>query len=199
VAVARAHATVGDHPGFPCTPVPGAVSVYVVPAAPRGDADWDRPGFVPAPRPDPGLVSQVRAALSAARLLGEELFVRAPCYRAAQLQVGITGAPRDAAAVRVRVQGALRRYLDPLTGGDQKAGWPFGAPLRPSALLRVAQNAAGQDGDVSRVAISLDKGSSWENCHDVTVRPHELVAVTRGDILVRFSLGSRAASAGGLP
>ena len=197
VAVARAHAAVGDHPGFPCTLVPGAVSVYVVPAAPRGDADWDRPDFVPAPRPDPGLLSQVRAALSTARLLGEELFVREPRYRAARLQVELTGTPRDPAAVRIRVQHALRRYLDPLTGGDQKAGWPFGAPLRPSALLRIAQQAAGHDGDVSRVAIALDAGSSWEDCHDVAVRPHELVAL--GDIRVRFSSGSRAASAGGLP
>ena len=154
--MARAHAAVGDHPGFPCTLVPGAVSVYVVPAAPRGDADWDRPELRPRPRPDPGLLSQVRAALSAARLLGEELFVREPRYRAARLQVELTGTPRDPAAVRIRVQRALRRYLDPLTGGDQKAGWPFGAPLRPSALLRIAQQAAGHDGDVSRVAIALD-------------------------------------------
>ena len=49
VAVARAHAAVGDHPGYPCTLVPGAVSVYVVPAAPRGDADWDQPDFVRGP------------------------------------------------------------------------------------------------------------------------------------------------------
>ena len=49
VAVARAHAAVGDHPGYPCTLVPGAVSVYVVPAAPRGDADWDLAGLRGSP------------------------------------------------------------------------------------------------------------------------------------------------------
>ena len=49
VAVARAHAAVGDHPGYPCTLVPAAMSVYVVPDAPRGDGDWDRPNFVPRP------------------------------------------------------------------------------------------------------------------------------------------------------
>ena len=196
VAVARAHAAVGDHPGYPCTLVPAAMSVYVVPDAPRGDGDWDRPDFVPAPRPDPGLLSQVRATLCAARLLGEELFIREPRYRVARLRVEVAGAPRDPAAVGRRVRGALRRYLDPLTGGDQDAGWPFGAPLRPSALLRVAQQAAGHDGDVGAVAIALDDTASWEDCHDVAIRPQELVAV--GDVRVRFGPGSGTAPADGL-
>jgi hypothetical protein len=197
VAVARAHAAVGDHPGFPCTLVPGAVSVYVVPAAPRGDADWGRPDFVLAPRPDPGLLSQVRTALGNARLLGEELFVRAPRYRAVRLRVEVTGSPRDPAAVRAKVQRSLRQYLDPLAGGGKKEGWPFGAPLRPSALLRIAQQAAGHDGEVTSVAIALDDTASWEDCRDVAIRPNELVALS--DVRVRFGPGSGAASLGGLP
>jgi predicted phage baseplate assembly protein len=199
VAVARAHAVVGDHPGYPCTLVPGAVSVYVVPAAPRGDADWDRPGFVAAPQPDPGMLSQVRTVLGQARLLGEELFVRAPSYRTAWLQVQVTGAPRDPAAVRAKVQRALRQYLDPLAGGDDGNGWPFGAPLRPSALLRAAQGAMGHDGEVGSVAVALDAPTSWENCRDVAIRPHELVEVDVSDVQVRFASGSGAVSAGGLP
>ena len=197
VAVARAHAAVGDHPGFPCTLVPGAVSVYIVPAAPRGDADWDRQGFVAAPRPDPGMLSQVRTVLGRARLLGEELFVREPRYRAARLRVEVTGTPRDPAAVRAKVQLALKQYLDPLAGGDDKNGWPFGAPLRPSALLRAAQSAAGRDSELSSVAIALDDTDSWENCRDVVIRPHELVVL--GDVRVRFSTGSGTASMGSLP
>ena len=197
VAVARAHAAVGDHPGFPSALVPGAVSVYVVPAAPRGAADWDAPDFTPAPRPDPGLLSQVRTTLAAARLLGAELFVREPCYRPVRLRVDMTGRPRQPAAVRADVRQALRRYLDPLAGGDQAAGWPFGAPLRPSALVRVAQRAAGQDGEVSRAAIALDDATSWEDCRDVTIGPHELV--TLDDVEVRFGAGGGGVSPGGLP
>lgn len=199
VAVARAYAAVGDHPGYPCTLVPGAVSVYVVPAAPRGDADWDLADFVAAPRPDPGMLSQVCSVLGQARLLGEELFVRKPRYRAARLQVEVTGTPRDPAAVRAKVQRALRQYLDPLAGGDDGTGWPFGAPLRPSALLRAAQGAAGHDGEVSSVAVALDASTSWENCRDVAIGPHELVAVEVRDVQVRFVSGSGATSTGGLP
>ncbi|EFL29129.1 basic proline-rich protein [Streptomyces himastatinicus ATCC 53653] len=35
VAVARAYPALGEHPGFPCATVPGAVTVHIVPAAPR--------------------------------------------------------------------------------------------------------------------------------------------------------------------
>ena len=200
VAVARAHAAVGDHPGFPCTLVPGAVSVYVVPAAPRGDADWDRPDFVAAPQPDPGLLSQVRAALSAARLLGEELFVREPRYRAARLRVEITGTPRDPAAVRSAGAGRAAPVPGPADRRRPGAGWPFGAPLRPSALLRVAQQAAGHDGDVSRVAIALDDGVQLGR---LPRRGHQAARAGRARRArrrqVRFSPGSRAGSAGGLP
>lgn len=200
VAVARAHAAVGAHPAFPCALVPGAVCVYVVPRAPRGETDWDQPDFVPAPRPDPGLLSQVNAGLDAARLLGEELFVKGPRYRSVQLRVDVTGTPRDPAAVRARVTMAVRRFLDPLTGGDRQQGWPFGAPVRPSALLRVTQQAAGHDGDVSRVAIALDGSASWEECHDVTIGRYDLVQVAQpdDDITVRFSPGTGTGTAGGL-
>jgi predicted phage baseplate assembly protein len=211
VAVARAHAAVGDHPGFPCTLVPGAVSVYVVPAAPRGDADWDQADFVEGPRPDPGMLSQVCTMLGRARLLGEELFVREPRYRTARLRIEVTGTPRDPAAVRAKMQRAVRQYLDPLVGGDDSSGWPFGAPLRPSALMRAAQQAAGHDSEVVSVAIALDDADSWENCHDVVIGAHELVAVPRDHepdpdvagprdhVRVRFGSGSGAATMGGLP
>jgi predicted phage baseplate assembly protein len=199
VAVARAHAAVGDHPGFPCTLVSGAVSVYIVPAAPRGDADWDRADFVEAPRPDPGMLSQVRTVLGQARLLGEELFVREPRYRTARLRVEVTGTPRDPATARAKMQRAVRQYLDPLVGGDDSSGWPFGAPLRPSALLRAAQRVAGHDSEVASVAIALDDADSWENCHDVVIGAHELVVVPPGDVRVRFGPGSSASTMGGLP
>jgi hypothetical protein len=197
VAVARAHAAVGDHPGFASVLVPGAVSVYVVPAAPRGDADWDQPDFVAAPQPDPGMLSQVNTTLANARLLGEELFVREPRYRTARLRVQVTGTPRDPAATRAKIQLALRQYLDPLTGGDDGTGWPFGAPLRPSALLRVAQQAIGHDGEVASVAVALDDATSWEDCRDTAIGPHDLVEP--GAVTVQFAPGSGAMGPGGLP
>ena len=128
------------------------------------------PDFVPAPRPDPGLLSQVRTTLGAARLLGAELFVREPCYRTARLRIDITGTPRHPADVRAKVRLALCQHLDPITGGDQATGWPFGAPLLSSDLARVAQQAVGLDGEVSSVTIALDPG--WPDRAERAGLPH---------------------------
>jgi hypothetical protein len=145
------------------------------------------------------MLSQVGTTLANARLLGEELFVREPRYRTAQLRVQVTGVPRDPAATRAKAQLALRQYLDPLAGGDDGTGWPFGEPLRPSALLRVAQQAIGHDGQVADVAIALDDSASWEDCRDVPIGPHDLVELAPGGVTVQFSAGTAATGQGGLP
>ncbi|CAL9604586.1 putative baseplate assembly protein [Streptomyces sp. enrichment culture] len=172
VAVARAHASLGEHPGFPCARVPGAVTVHVVPDVPRDDPD--REDFVAAPMPDPGTLRAVATRLETARLLTAEVFVRPPRYRDVALRADLSGAPADRARVSAALTGALRRHLDPLVGGDDGDGWPFGGPLRPSALLRAARRALGDLADVHAVAVGLDGAAPGESCRDVPLRPGEL-------------------------
>ncbi|MFD5748760.1 putative baseplate assembly protein [Streptomyces sp. NPDC127033] len=172
VAVARAYASLGEHPGFPCSTVPGAVTVHLVPSVPRDD--FAREDFVVAPRPDPGTLSAVSARLACGRLLTSEVFVRAPAYREVTLRVDLSGDPADRARVSTVVTTALRRYLDPLVGGAEQDGWPFGEALRPSALLRAAQLALGDLADVAAVAIGLDGADAAEECDEVELRAGEL-------------------------
>jgi hypothetical protein len=171
VAVARAHAALGEHPGFPCARVPGAVTVHIVPSVPRDDLT------IAAPAPDPGMVRAVAARLAEARLLTAEVFVRAPAYRTVALRVDLSGRPADRTRVSTVVTEALRRFLDPLVGGDDGAGWPFGEALRPSALLRAAQQALGDLADVSAVAIGVDGALPGETCLDVPLKANELPKV----------------------
>jgi predicted phage baseplate assembly protein len=171
-AIARAFAAIGDHPGHPCRAVPGATTVYVVPHAPR---DEDAPPGsdlvrVSAPIPDADSLALVHARLDRARLAGHEVFVAPPRYRAARLRFQIESDPRSPAALEARVRGALERYLDPLHGGDDETGWPFGEPLRPSALIRAAQAAVSREGEVRSVAIALDGAAPLEvSCTDVAI------------------------------
>lgn len=169
VAVGRAYAAVGEHPGFPCARVPGAVTVHIVPAVPSG--------AVTAPEPDPGTVRAVAGRLAEARLLTAEVFVRAPAYRDVRLRVDLSGTPADRVRVSTVAGDALRRFLDPLDGGDDGTGWPFGEALRPSALLRAAQQALGDLADVSAVAIGVDGADPAETCGDVELRAGDLPVV----------------------
>ncbi|SNY37838.1 baseplate J/gp47 family protein [Paractinoplanes atraurantiacus] len=166
VDVGRAYASVGEHPGFPCTPVPGAVTVHIVPSVP--------PDLGAAPQPDPGMLCAVAARLEVARLLTAEVFVQAPSYRAVKLRVDVSGRPADRARVSALAGAALHRYLDPLAGGDDGTGWPFGEALRPSALLQAVQQALGDLADVAAVAIGLDGAEPAETCRDVALKAGDL-------------------------
>ncbi|HMF57059.1 MAG TPA: hypothetical protein VK619_12015, partial [Pyrinomonadaceae bacterium] len=150
VAFSRAHAAIGFHPGHPCSLVPGAMTVFVVPEAPREEIfETDAEGaFVAAPVPDPGALAMARARFERARLVASELFVSAPRYRKVSLTVEVNADIADPLAMRQRINDRLKDFLDPLLGGDDGTGWPFGEPLRPSALLREAQQALGEEGEV---------------------------------------------------
>lgn len=194
VAIGRAHAAIGLDPAQPCRLVPGAATVFVVPAAPRGETsdDWLESAFVAAPLPDPGALLAVRARLEAARLLASEVFVRAPRYRAVALRVTLESDPADAVALERAVRAQLEQFLDPLVGGDGHDGWPFGEPLRPAVLLREVQRALGDSGIASEVAIGLDGAAPTESCLNVPVGPHALVWLARLTLQLR-----RSACAGG--
>jgi hypothetical protein len=170
VAVARAHVSPGHHPGHPCVEVPTALTVTLVP-----EVDRTRPpdDWTAAPTPDRGLLAAVLARLTAARLLGHEVFVGPPSYRAVRVRLTVSRSGRDE-EVRERIIEALRRHLDPLEGGVDGDGWPFGGVVRPSALVGVATRAAGVEATVTKLAVALDDGA-WSDCDDRPIGPRDLV------------------------
>jgi hypothetical protein len=136
-----------------------------------------------APIPDPGMLREVRARLANARLAGESILVEPAVYRKARVRATVAGAPYDPAALRARLSAALRVFLDPLLGGEDGSGWPFGAPLRPTALLAVAQRELGDRGEVTAIDVSLD-GRAFEHCEELSIRPFELIAVDGIEVLL---------------
>jgi len=196
VAVGRAHAAIGRHPQHPCALVPGAVTVYLVPDVPREDLDSAliEDAFVAAPIPDPGLLAAVRARLDAARLVTAEVFVSAPHYRAVRLHAVLRGDVHDPSRLHQAIHQRLERFLDPLIGGDEGRGWPFGEPVRASVMLREVQAAVGTDARVVQVAIGVDDNEPSESCRAVVIGAHDLVWLK--DVTVQ--LDRTATAAGGL-
>lgn len=196
VAFKRAYAALGHHPSHPCRVVPGAITVYVVPEAPREDGpEYDQdPAYVVAPKPDRGALQAARASMEKARLIGNEVFIAPADYRVVSLAVEARGNPDNPTALSKRIRLGLQNFLDALRGGSQKKGWPFGGPLRPSVLLNEAQRAAGDGTSITSVAIGLDGKEPSENCKDVEIKPHQLVLLQ--SVVVR--LQSDVALQGGL-
>ena len=162
VAIKRAHAAVGFHPNHPCTPIPGAVTVFILPDVSRPDVldeDFDETitesAFVAAPVPDEGALTAVRQALNIARLAGTEVFVLSPFYRNIKLTLVIESNSADSLRLSERIKLRLRRFFDPLIGSDDGSGWTFGEPVRPSAILRETQRVLGDQGTLVDVFIDL--------------------------------------------
>jgi predicted phage baseplate assembly protein len=188
VAIRRAIAAVGAHPSFPCTQVPGAISIYIVPDRVQSSDERASPDLgsdLNAPMPDPGTIEAVTRRLSAARLVTQEIFVLPPQYREFTVVVTLAGHPEDTQSVRSQVTAQLANFLHPLHGGDDGRGWPFGAAISPSALMRRVQPVLDDDLEIVGVAIRPGNGGNFEEtCLDVTIGEFELVALRQ--VIVRF-------------
>jgi len=182
VDVARAWAALGVHPRQAC-PVASAVTVFIVPWAPR-EKGLPEESLVRAPVADEGMLRAVRARLRRRRIVGSEVFVRPARYRTVALTVTLAGSVHDPAELRTRLERQLRSFLDPLPVDDPQGGWPFGAPLRPSALVREAQLAAGAKLEVLRVGVTLNGDTAIEECSDVPIGANALVELV--SLALRF-------------
>jgi predicted phage baseplate assembly protein len=122
--IGRAVAVPGHHPAYGCIPADGVVTLIVLPAC--GDP----------PMPSPGLLAAVRRHLCPTRILTCELHVTAPSY----VPVSVTATlhvSRGVGTTAAEAAAALARFLDPLRGGEDGRGWPFGRPVLDSEVMAV--------------------------------------------------------------
>ena len=112
---------------------------------------------VPQAVPDPGgrlrfeqlvpgdaLLDRITRHLDERRLIGTRLAVGPPFYQGITV-VATVHAFRGVDTDRVRRQAhdALYRHLDPLTGGSDGKGWPFGRPVQSGEVFAVLQRVPG--------------------------------------------------------
>ncbi|MBB0246761.1 putative baseplate assembly protein, partial [Streptomyces alkaliphilus] len=118
-----------------------AVRVLVVPqAVPDPDGRLRFEQLVP----DDALLSRITRHLDERRPIGTRLAVGPPYYQGVTV-VATVHAFRgtDTDRVRRETHDALHRHLDPLTGGVDGRGWPFGRPIQAGELFAVLQRVPG--------------------------------------------------------
>ncbi|MFD2467673.1 putative baseplate assembly protein [Amycolatopsis silviterrae] len=165
-SIARAHGVPGLHPSFPGEPIPGVVGVLVVPPL-------DDSGEPPVPT-----AATLRAVASfltreVAPVGVTVVAVPARFHRVA-VEAWVSLDPdQERAAVLARASAALTTYLDPVRGGEDGAGWPFGGALRHTSLVR---RVLASDGirAVSQLSLVID-GLRLPPCTDHAIPPHSLV------------------------
>lgn len=169
--VARVTARANLHPSFPCLKAPGMITVIVLPFLPQG-----------RPTPTPGLLAAVRAYLRQRRIVGTRVEVVGPTY----LEVSVRAQVRsrqgaNKIALQNAVVAALNKFLDPLVGGPDSSGWPFGRDVYRSEIMRIIDEVPGVDYVAS---LELIGGDGQPQCGNVCLTPTWLVAAGTHQITV---------------
>jgi len=163
--VARAFALALFHPNFPNGQIPGVVTVVVVPNSPD-----------PKPTPNQTTLAAVCQYLDAHRLLTSEVYVVGPVYREVKVQVQIVVFPSyDLSTVQNAVQQNLTTFFDPLKGGNEGTGWPFGGEIYYSDIYRVIISTDGVQRVLDNQLLVLLDNVLQQFCRDVPINQGELL------------------------
>ncbi|WP_375505567.1 putative baseplate assembly protein [uncultured Nostoc sp.] len=146
----------------------GSISVCVVPQANTDLIDLAH-GIAPDNfNLNSALRDRVLHYLDERRLLGIQLQLQQPNYVGVSVQAEVTlepayNNPSAQAEIIHKIKVALYRYLNPLTGGVEMTGWPFGRPLYPSDIMALLQQIAGIQYLGAILLFPIQKnGESWQ-------------------------------------
>ncbi|MYU19207.1 putative baseplate assembly protein, partial [Streptomyces sp. SID8361] len=96
--------------------------------------------------PPPDTLAMISAYLDERRPIGTRLSVGPPYYQGVTVVASVQ-AGRGVAVERLREAAltALYGYFNPLTGGPEGQGWPFGRPVHSGEVFAVLQRVPGVD------------------------------------------------------
>jgi len=147
------------------TEQPGHISLIVVP--------WQESALTE-------VIDAVKTYLEPRRLLTTFLHLIGPQYVPVDIQATVAPlADVEETDLRPQVITALRDFLDPLHGGEDGDGWPFGRNVFVSELYQLLDQLSGVD-YVTGVTVSSDDPARLIRNErleliGLTVKPHELV------------------------
>ena len=138
--IARARCLQPRTVGTPNTPVPGVVHVLLVPHCNSADGLLT-PDQLRLPQ---DAIQHVQQYLDERRLLTTVVKIGQPEYHWVSVDARIKAhAKADPEAVRREVATQMARFLNPLVGGVDQSGWPFGRDLYISEVYAILQRVSG--------------------------------------------------------
>jgi predicted phage baseplate assembly protein len=152
----------------------GHVTVCIVPAAPRPDGRLRFEDLLPVDT----TLEAIAARLDAARVIGSDVHVEPPTYQGVTVVARLRASARaDADRVRSDAVDALHRYFDPLVGGPDGRGWPWGRPAQSGDAFGVLQRIVGVDvvEDVRLFGANPVTGERGEMTDRLELAPNSLV------------------------
>jgi predicted phage baseplate assembly protein len=161
----------------------GVVRVLVVPSA---ASNGGRLRFEQL-APDEGTVLAIAKRLDECRLIGTRVLVQPALYRGVTV-VARLRARSGASTARLQEEAldALYSYLNPIIGGPERTGWPFGRPVHSGELFAVLQGLRGIElvDDVRLFGADPVTGQRAGATQRLELEPHALVFSYEHQVLV---------------
>jgi uncharacterized phage protein gp47/JayE len=138
----RASGSVARAKCMPSTRRPGEVTLLIIPKGGEGASD-----LTSKPLPTPELLRRVKDFLDERRLITTKLNVTKPRFIEISVSVDVVMKPLGpkGEGLKREMENAIRKYVNPLVGGVDGKGWPFGRTLHKSDLLKVIEAVNGVD------------------------------------------------------
>jgi predicted phage baseplate assembly protein len=153
----------------------GGVRLLIVPAAvPDALGRLRFEDLVPSDE----ALAEISTFLDTRRVIGTRLSVEPPFYQGITVVARLVARPRrNPDALRDAAIEALHRYFDPLTGGPDGDGWPFGRPVQAGEVYAVLQRLDGTElvDDVRLFAANPLTGERGEPVQRIELDRHALV------------------------
>jgi hypothetical protein len=161
--IARVTAFANLHPDFPCFQAPGMTTVIILPYLPSGH-----------PSPSSCLKQGVAKYLRRRRVIGTRVEVVGPTYLEVAVNATVQAAGKvSKTALQQRIIDAINNFFDPLVGGPDGTGWPFGRDVYHAEIMQVIDRVPGVDHIISLELFS--GGCCQPQCGNVCLAPTWLV------------------------
>ena len=152
----------------------GGVRVLIVPDAVDHAGRLRFEDLVPSEQ----MLQQITDDLEERRVVGTRLAVEPPFYQGITVVARLSARPRtDPDQLRDDCLEALYRYFNPIHGGPDRDGWPFGRPVQAGEVFGVLQNVRGTElvEDVLLFAADPISGERGDPVQRIDVDPQALV------------------------
>ena len=161
----------------------GSVRVLVVPAAAASDGWLRFEQLVPGEE----TLQKITDRLEESRVIGTRAIVEPPVYRGITVVAKLRARARQN-PVRLQEQAldALYAYFDPVVGGPDGTGWPFGRPVNVGEVYSVLQGLRGTElvEDARLFGADPVTGQRGQQTQRLDVEPQALVFSYEHQVLV---------------
>lgn len=169
----------------------GSVRVQVVPAVGAPDGRIAYAQLLP----DESLLKTIRDRLEECRIIGTQLNVERVRYTGVLIVTKIRPTPgMDGARLKDAAEKALYRYINPLTGGPDGRGWPFGRPVSMGEVYAVLQRVPGIEliESLELFGADAENGANRKKADRVDISPNGLVFSLDHEVTVPVADGAPA-------